>query len=833
MIKEVLQLNGSWQFKEFPETARRMRDLDTGGWMPATVPSTIYTCLAQAGQIQSADLIANPENYHWISQKSWIFRKEFDAPDTLVNQERFRLIFEGLDTVAHVWLNGKLLGKVENMFIPHIFDVTDHLKPSANQLYVKFLPALQRGEQLMQRYGKLSEHHFGDPRRCYLRKAQYQFGSAVGPALPGCGIFRSVRLVGTHTAHIDNLHVRTVDCNQHRAAMRIAVRIDRSHYANSRLQCKLTITGGGLNQSEQLDFAAQEDQHAILASIDRPILWWPRGYGVPHLYHLKAELFDGSDLLDTVETDFGIRTIRLNRTADERGRNFQLEMNGQPVYIKGANWLPLPTISTDSPFADYSTLLKQAANAHINMLRIWGGGIYEDDAFYQQCDKLGILIWQDFMFANAYYPDRQWFVDIVRSEARAVIERLRNHPSLALWCGNSRIDSLHEAGRLGTGRKFFGKAIFHELLGGLLSELDPDRDYIPTTPFTELPQTEHNAPSSGTTHCWGVWNHYAPAGHYEMPEQKTPRFITECGLQSVPNTQTVATFDEKKQIAPGHAALEQHNYQPGGNARIARYTADHFAPSENIAQLVYQSQLSQARSLKRLVEHLRTHRTQNAGCLLWTLNDTSPSISFSVIDACGHPKAVYYYARRFFAPVLLTLSHSQQDKTDAVRIINDSPNRITATLQCTMMNLHGQITDEINFPVALSPRALSSQYILPKSFAALTGSTREFLTLSLDSDTETLAENTFFFAPDKYLRHTPATIEMEIHSQTENPTAWTVTLHSKTPVRDVCLIAPEPGQFSDNFFTLLPGQTKKVTLQFDNTPPRTPVPIEIRTVNSI
>lgn len=829
MKKNVLQLSGDWQFKEFPETARRMRDLDTGGWMPASVPSTIFTCLARAGQIDPTDLLANPENYHWISQRSWIFRKQFDAPSSLVELERACLIFEGLDTVAHIWLNGKLLGKVENMFIPHTFDVTDILKPTANQLHVKFLPALQRGEQLMQRYGKLSEHHFGDPRRCYLRKAQYQFGSAISPALPGCGIFRSVRLEGIQTARIDNLHVRTVDCDQHQSVTRVAVEIDRTKYANTPLQCKLTMTGGGLNQSEYLDFTAQQDRHAILIRIDRPILWWPRGYGVPHLYRLKAELYNGNDLLDTVETEFGIRTIRLNRNADERGHTFQFEVNSQPVMMKGANWLPLQNDPANQSLADYSTLLKQAADAHVNMLRVWGGGLYEDDAFYQQCDKLGILIWQDFMFANAYYPDRQWFADIVREESRIVIERLRNHPSLALWCGNSRIDSLHEAGRLGTGRKFFGKAIYHDLLPGLLNELDPDRDYIPTTPFTESSETDHNCPHSGTTHCWDVWNHYASTDCYEMPEEKIPRFVAECGLQSIPNLKTVSILTGNNRIDPGPADLEKYNYQPGGGARMARYIADYFTPAASLAEQIRQSQLVQARSIKRLVEHLRSHRSRNTGCLLWTLNDTTPSISFSAIDACGRPKAVFYYARRFFAPILLTLSHSYQQNSYAVRAVNDGQNRITATLECTMISLKGHTVDRIEYPVALSPHALSSQYMLPKSFSALTGSAHDFLVLALHSDTQTLAENIFFFAPDKHLHNRPVEIEMEIFPQPDNLKTWTIGLHSKTPVRDVQLLAPQPGRFSDNFFTLLPDRTKEVSVTFDNPAPRTPVPIEILT----
>ena len=806
MKKQQLELDGPWEFKEFPETARRMRDLDTGDWQAASVPSSIYTCLDRAGQIDSADLTANPQRHHWISQKSWIFRKQFDVSPDILNSDRVRLVFDGLDTIAHIWLNGKLLGKVENMFIPHRFDITGHLEPTGNIVHVKFLPALERGTQLMQRYGKLSEHHFGDPRRCYLRKAQYQFGSVLAPAMPGCGIFRSVRIEADQTAQLEDIHVRTVDCNQQLATLRLAVSVDRTAPAQMSLTCKLSITGGGLQHTEQIHFSADQNRHALLVSIDRPILWWPQGCGVPHRYHLKTELYDRQTLLDVHEMDFGIRTIRLDRSADHQGHRFQFIVNDRPITIKGANWMPLSMISTEPSAAHYDTLLKQAAEAHINMLRVWGGGLYEAPLFYQCCDERGLLVWQDFMFANAYYPDRQWFLEMVRTEARDVITRLRNHPSLALWCGNSRIDSLHKDGRLGTGRKFFGKAIYHEILPGLLNELDPDREYIPSTPFSESPASPDNDPCSGTTHSWSVWNNFADETDYETPPEATPRFVTEFGLQSLPNRQTVTAFNRGIEPQPGSLALEKMHLQPGGPARLARYAADHFPPPQTLAAVIRQSQLVQARAAKRFVEHLRSNPTANAGCMIWTFNDTAASINFSAIDMFGRPKALYYYARRFFAPVLVTLMQSENGLQ--IQVINDSGRRITGTVTAHIMEPDGTVADQIERPMTASPRSLAMPCPLPKSFSALRSQAAKCLYLSVNAEQQPSADNVYFFAPDKYRHSMPGTIDLLLTPA--NNGRWQLELTSETVVRDVQVIPSTAGQLSDNFFTLLPGRPKQV-----------------------
>ncbi|MHC5122433.1 MAG: glycosyl hydrolase 2 galactose-binding domain-containing protein [Planctomycetota bacterium] len=345
MQKESLVLDSTWQFKEFPESARRMRDLDSGHWLDATVPSSIYTCLQQAGVISIPELSSDFNEIRWVDEKNWVFRKEFDVPPSLLEKEQIGIIFNGLDTVAHIWLNEKLIGKTENMFIAHQFDIKPYLKESRNQLTIKFISALHHADRLLHRYGTLGEHHLRDPRSVYIRKAQYQFGSDLGPSLAGCGIFRDVKIEGYNAATIENLHLRTIDCSQYDADIRVALELNRINSYNDSLKCRIAITGGGLDLEQELLFNEEDKTTSTVLHIDRPILWWPQGYGVPHLYHVKVDLLtDNGEHLDTVCQDFGVRTIHIETSAGKT----ECIANGQSICLKGADWTP-PSLFRKKP----------------------------------------------------------------------------------------------------------------------------------------------------------------------------------------------------------------------------------------------------------------------------------------------------------------------------------------------------------------------------------------------------------------------------------------------------------------------------------------------------
>jgi beta-mannosidase len=836
MEKRTFDLGGSWEFKEFPESARRMRDLDEGQWTPTQAPSSIFSSLIEGGCFSRFDLEANPEDFGWVSERAWVYRKRFELNAAFCDSDSISLVFEGLDTITQIWLNEKLIGKTENMFVGHRFEVKDRVRPGPNVLMVKFLSATDHAERLMQRYGKLSDHHFGDPRRSYVRKAQYQFGSAMGPALPGCGIFRPVRLEACTTARIDDVYIRTIDCNEHYADVRAAIRIQRvAGQENTPLSLRLSLGGGGLAMEQALRFGPEETQNTTVIRIERPIFWQPAGYGVPHLYHLTAALVGPDDtLLDSSDTDFGIRSIRLMHGNDGRGHTFRFEINDSPVYIQGANWMPLSMLPGTQTTDDYERLLTAIKKAHINMLRVWGGGVYEDDAFYHLCDRLGILVWQDFAFASAYYPDRQWFMDMVETEAQTVVRRLRNHACLALWCGNSRIDHLHESGRLGDGRKFYGRAIYHELLPALLGELDPDRDYLPTTPFSEGETKDLNAPTDGTCHRWDVWNAFGSTREYLFEKSHIPRFLCEFGLQSLPGMECLKRICSAGRLASGSAAIEKHNYQADSDGRMARYCAELFAPPHDLDEQIEQTQLAQARGVKLCAERLRANNHINGGLLLWTANDCAPSAGFSAIDFCGQPKALYYYMRRFFAPTLVTLEVDQDAwltpclKGDGIVVVNDSPRPLTATVQCRCMDFYGRSIDTFEYPVAVGPFSKSSPRSLPRALACPQTPSRSLLHIEVVNASGVITENRFYYLPDKHLDWPATTLDLDLRSV--EPSCWQLTLIAPTVVRDVTVFPPAAAILSDNYFDLLPGRPHTLRIQFAGDAPSTRIPLSLRSI---
>jgi beta-mannosidase len=554
-------------------------------------------------------------------------------------------------------------------------------------------------------------------------------------------------------------------------------------------------------------------------------MWWPRPYGVQHLYNLAATITCSDKPLDQLNTNFGISSIRLKQNKDRLGKNFHFEINNQPIKIKGANWLPPSIFPGSAASTDYQTLLKQAADANINMLRVWAGGCYENPEFYDLCDRLGILIWQDFMFDSAYYPDRKFFTEQVKSEAQNIIKQLRNHPSLALWCGNNKIDSLHAESKLAQSKKFYGKNIYHKLLPKLISELDPDRDYIPTTPA--LPDKTKKKPNRtpSPANQWNVWKKSAPVDDYIQPKEDILRFVTEFGLQSIPNLTTLKTFCPKQELRLAAHTLEKHNYDPDGNSQIARYLNDLFGYPKNLEDGIYLSQLTQARAAKTYIEYLRTAASVNTGVLFWHFNDCCPAISFAAIDYLKQPKALYYYTKRAFAPISVALmsdgtpSKKQSSgpfKYKAARVVNDSPQSTAATLNSSLLHLSGEVLDKVSFPVMLAPFSQSAPIKLPTEILKPQNPEHSLLRLTFKDHKKILAQNTYLFLPDKYIDWPKPEI-----TTTMTPTAKNqCILKIKTNVvaKDVQISTDMPALLSDNFLTLLPDSERKLKVTFEQTP---------------
>jgi beta-mannosidase len=832
MARQFLDLTGQWRFKQYPVSARRMRDLDEGNWLNCSVPSSIYTSLIEAGLIDRKKLSSNPEDFFQISLEPWIYKKIFDLPDGFLQNEKLELVFEGLDTFTQVWLNGKLLGRTDNMFCEYRFDVAPILLSRNNELLVKFDSAVKEGERLMTRFGLLSKDQCSLPQRAYVRKAQCQFGWDWAPILPGCGIWKRVRLEAFKAGCIRDVHITTIDCDKAKADIKILVQIES--VVPRPIVCNLSVfdPAGSRVGETKFEFSGEHRQESIVLKIENPQLWWPRPYGPQNLYKLEVKLFCGDEQIDLAAKSFGIRTVKLNQTPDEHGQSFQFEINGQPVYAKGADWIPISLLIGSVQTEEYEKLLTIAADANINMLRVWGGGIYGANTFYDFCDKLGIMVWQDFMFACAYYPDREWFTEMIKQEAKQNIIRLRNHPSLVLWCGNNEIDWQHAIGGFAKSKKFYGKNIFHKILPHLIHEFDPDRDYIASTPLG--PSEDPNGSSIGTVHQWDVWSGLKPTDDYLS---QVPRFVAEFGFQSLPCKKTMQEMFDADKLHTADFGIEKHDYQPNGTGRLHYYINEFFRPPENIDEYIYLSQVTQARAIRKNVEHLRTNSDINSGVLFWQFNDCCPSISWSCMDYEGGKKALYYYARRFYAPVLVTAFAQYQLQplkstisSITASVINHSVSPLTALLLCKIVDTNFKIIDEFKRPVSVGPGNVA-KVLLPGSFTSLQNPENVFLHILLQGEAQVIAENSFFYLPDKYFAFPGGDVETKAEKIDKHK--WKLTLNSKKLVKDLYIDCPFEACLSDNYFDLLSSEPKTITIKTDEPIDDIIAKIALTSVNSI
>jgi len=812
----TLDLAGQWQFKQYPTSARRMRDLDTADWYTATIPNSIFINLIEAGQIDQVEMHSCPEKFNWISEEPWVFKKIFDAPPEFFDCDRRELVFDGLDTIASIWLNDKLIGKTDNMFIPFRIDVTEHLKSKNNTLIVKLEPTEKYAKNLMQRYTIFDESTIISPHRAYIRKAQYQFGWDFCPKMPGCGIWRTVRLEGIKTVRISELHIQTVECSDLYADVKIAVKLNT--VTKEKFTCKLALKNADQKIEQKLPFTPGQDFHLTVIHIKNPKLWWPAGYGQPNLYNLQIQLANDNEIIDKAEKDFGIRTIKLNRQADRYGEKFQFEINDQPVFVKGANWIPASIFPGSVTIEKYHDLITAAANANINMLRVWGGGYYESEQFYQLCDKFGIMVWQVFMFACSYYPDRKWFLKKIEKEATQIIKQLRNHPSLTLWCGNNEIDQMHKEGKFGKGKKFYGKTIYHDILPKLIAELDSTTAYIPTTPFSDTHTP--NDTTSGTFHQWQVWSQYQPVRNYRPAEEETPRFVTEFGMQSLPSVETIKKSCTPERLQVSSELIEKYDYQLDGINRLQRYISELFGNARTVEQFVHLSQVTQARAIKTYVEHLRVNSQINSGAIFWQFNDCCPAISWSAIDYYGHPKALYYYAKRFFEKLTVTfLPKFENTKANTppmlrvmhAAVINDCPQPLTAILNCKLIDLFGKCIDQLTLPLSIGPFSTSLPIKLPKAFDVPKEPEKSALHIVVEKHGKKKAENLFLYLPDKYIKWPRAKIEKKMEQTDEKQ--WNLTLKANAIVKDLHIAIAGSTPFSDNFIDLIPPDEKTIAIQ--------------------
>ena len=800
-----INLNGSW-------LVRRMGK-EEAAWLPGMVPGCVDTDLLAAGEIPDPFYRDNELQVMWVGEADWLYRRAFEVPPSFLALDTVLLRCTGLDTLATIQINGQEIGRTDNMFRTWEFDVKPFLRPGENEIAIAFESALRIGQEyLSRRYiHSWSTDTHKLPGGNYVRKAAYHFGWDWGPKLVTCGIWRDIELLG-FGARLEDVHRLQDHSRTGQVMLRAQVRVAGA----GKQMVRCAVTYGGEVVAAQT--SKIEDGFAGLdLAITNPQLWWPNGLGEHPLYEVTVHLVDEQDTtLDTWQKRVGLRTLVLDRHEDEWGESFQFVVNGVPFFAKGANWIPADNFVTRIPDRHYRRLLEDTALANMNMLRVWGGGIYEQDIFYDLCDELGICIWQDFMFACATYPTfDDGFMATVEQEAIDNIQRLRHHACLALWCGNNELEqglvseswtpismSLSDYGRL-----------FDELLPELVAVHDQQTDYWPSSPHSPHGNRyDWNNPRWGDAHVWEVWHGKEPFEYYRSCQH---RFCSEFGFQSFPEPHTVYgyTLPEERNITS--YVMEHHQRSGIGNQTIIHYMLDWFRMPTSFENTLWLSQIVQGTSMRYAVEHWRRSMPRGMGTLYWQLNDCWPVASWASLDYFGRWKALHYMARRLNAPVIVSGVEDVTRGTVAIHVTSDRLDEEAGEVRWLVTTVAGGRVADGRLPVIIPAQA--DQLVTELQLQELInqyGARDLLIWLELyDAVGNLCTQSLVTLVRPKHLALLDPQIDVSFAPSADG-TATAVTLEAQQTALWVWLAAAESAlRLSDNFFHLRPGQPVTVLVQ--------------------
>ena len=843
---ESISLNGRWALVGFRPGEGKKRgahlpELEGRGagepkvWpndsldVPAEVPGDVHLDLARAGTIEEPLVGLNAKGLRWIEDREWWFRRTFTVPGDRVGRHA-ELLFEGLDYEADIFLNGERVGRHLNAFVPCRIDVSDRVRPGENLLCVRLECGARQGRA--RRVKKYLGGWSLASRSCLLRKPQFTFGWDWAPKLLTCGIWRPASLELHEGASIRDVQVRTAiepvpresgaEGWGRRAAgadLAFSVEVESFFEVTRPMALRVTVANEE-KQVERFEAAVDPGPGRIDGTVhlEKPLLWYPRPMGEQHLYTVVVDLMDGENVLDHRLFKTGLRRVRLlqeplhsSPEPPERGQTFTLEVNGARVFACGANWVPADSVLARVDGDRYGTLLEAAADAHFNMLRIWGGGIYEDEAFYDLCDAYGILVWQDFMFSCALYPDDDpEFVAQVRGEAEAVVRRLRNHPSLALWCGNNECDMGYRLNWWSGAKAFHGESIYHELLPEVCGRLDPDRPYWPSSPYGD--PADPNGPEEGDQHPWEV-SISAPTleerADYRRYERVGGRFVSEYGMLAPPALESLRQGLGDDEAKPGGRVWTFHTnpYAKGvQEARLDLFCGEKAGRLE-LGRRVLLEQIIQAEGLRTAIEHFRRRKFTCSGSLFWMFNDCWPAVSWSVIDYYGRRKPAYYAVKRAYQPILVSI---RDDRTHlSLWVVNDTLEPLEGRLEHGLMNLSSpHDADVLTDPVRVAPNSAAAITTVPVPTSALEW---KFYFARLQVKGAYIAQNRFLFTTFKGARWPEVTPYWTLEAV--DGLDHTIKVGAACYAWAVRLDLPEGVLPEDNYFDLFPGDEKSVRLK--------------------
>ncbi len=798
-------MNGQWKFKGFAdcngeESGAHKIDYDDSGWLPGEVPGTVQSDLLANKVISDPFKDLNETKVKWVPQQEWWYRKKIGLSPEILKHQMVELVFDGLDTFAAVWVNGVKIGIANNMFIPWRFNITKAIKSGINVIAIQFKPIYKVAAELESKYGgKYGCLHADNcSARPYVRKAQYSFGWDWGPTLPTSGIWKKARILSYDEVILDSLTTLPTEVSEEIAKLKVTAEV----YAGKTVNAKARFVFQGFGQRIEIwvnkTVASGQNNIEGQFKILKPKLWWPRGYGEQNLYDVTAEIYSDSGLLDKASVKCGVRSVQLLQEADAEGTCFTFLVNGKKVFCKGANWVPadsfLPRVTSDR----YERLIGLAAEANMNMLRVWGGGVYEDDVFYDLCDKLGLMVWQDFMYACASYPEEDWFLKQAQREAEEVMRRLRGYACIVVWCGNNE-SYWHHYALWRDREQLLGLQIFNEILPKVCDQLDGTRPYRPSSPYGG---DDPNSECEGTRHNWLVWSKQAD---YLSYLEDRGRFLTEFGWQAPPTLEVLKAYLDSDDRTIHSEAFEAHQKQVNGSQILHQLLALHYPIPENLDRFTLIAQLNQGEALKTAVTHWRSRMFKTSGCLIWQLDDCWPAVSWSLIDYGLNPKAAYFFVKRAFQPVIAPLI--VKNGNVYVYVVNETERPLKSTMRFQVIDFKGEVL--YSKQIETTAPSYTSNLVLEESSGNLPLKQNCVLAVALESNGVLLYEDAKTVEEPKNLLLPVPAVKTDVKKTA--PAKFQIML--KTDVFAKALRLGFSGvecAFDDNFFDLLPGRQKIV-----------------------
>lgn len=757
--------------------------------IPARVPGSVHLDLRRAGLIDEPFDGANETEQQWIGDVDWRFETSFEWHDD--GSERRELVAEGLDTIATITLNGVEVGRTQNQHRSYRFDIGSALVEGRNELRIDFaapVPAAHARSALHGERFHVNHHPYNA-----MRKMASSFGWDWGIDVAAAGIWKPIRVETWSTARIASVRP-LVDVDGTTGIVDAHIEIERADGLKAAPVCvELAIAG----QVYEVDVAGTR-AHARIEVPDAQ-LWWPRGHGEQPLYDLEVRLKGGSPHaeLDAWRRRIGFRTVRVDIAADEHGSPFAVHINDRLVQIRGANWIPDHAFISEVDRDRYRRRIADATEANMNLLRVWGGGIYEADEFYELCDEQGLLVWQDFLLACAAYAEEEWLATEIEAEAREAITRLSSHPSLAIWCGNNEnIVGYAEWGwRKDLNGKTWGEGYYRRLLPGLIAELDPTRFYAAGSPYSFSSFISPNLDTHGTVHIWDVWNEK----DYTHYREWKPRFVAEFGFQGPPAWTTLVESVHDAPMDPYGEQMLVHQKANNGNAKLERGYGPHLPEPKTIEDWHWATQLNQAAALRYGISYFRSLAPYNTGTIVWQLNDDWPVISWAAVDFAERRKPLWHALKAVYAPRFATVQPSGDGI--AVTLLNDTEHAWSGDVVVRRLTFAGEVLAEERIPGAVDARG-NTALALPEPVATAGDPTREVLVV--DAPGFARAVHDFAEVKEQALESSPFEATAERDGDTVR-----VRVVARAYARDITMLADRghpDAKVDSGLVTLLPGE---------------------------